>query len=273
MSYRNGEGRDRPASADWVSDIRVSLGFLTRLPVAFAREPDAGGLASSMRAFPLAGAVVGLLSGFVLAIASGLGCPPPVAALLAVTAGVLATGGLHEDGFADTADGLGGGRTREDALAIMRDSRIGSFGVIALVLALGLKAAALASIVEGFGGVWAGLAALVACAAGSRSVLPALLHALPPARADGLGFGAGSPSRMVAAQAAVVAWLVGLLALWPYSILLGLLGVPLACAMGAAAVGAIADRRIGGHTGDIAGAAQMVSETLSLILCAAVLSA
>lgn len=267
MSYRNDEERDRPGIAAWVSDFRLSLSFLSRLPVATAGEEKPGGLAAAMRAFPLAGAAIGLIAGLVLAAAFALGLPAPVAALLAVTAGVLLTGALHEDGLADLADGLGGGADAEDALAIMRDSRIGSFGVIALVLVLGLKVVALASILFAAGG-WTGLAALVAAGAWSRAILPSLMHALPPARSDGLGLLAGTPTRSVAVQALGLAWAIGLLALWSSSILLGLLGLPIASLLGGTAVGWLADRRIGGHTGDVAGAAQVASETLCLIACA-----
>ncbi len=266
MSYRNDEQRDRLGNATWASDFLLSLGFLSRLPVATG-EQEAGSLALAMRAFPLAGAVIGLLAGLVMAVAWAVGLPAPIAALLSVTAGVLLTGALHEDGLADMADGLGGGADTEDALGIMRDSRIGSFGVIALVLALGLKVAALASILAGAGGA-AGLAALLAAGAWSRAVLPALMHALPPARSDGLGVLAGIPARSVAVQAGGLAWVIGLLALWPSSILLPLLLLPIASLLGVAITGWLADRRIGGHTGDVVGAAQVVSELLCLIACA-----
>lgn len=271
MSYRNGGRGDSAAIAGWVSDFRLALSFLTRLPLApAAAEP--GGLARAMRAFPLAGALIGLVCGLVLVVASALGLPAMVSALVAVAAGVLFTGALHEDGLADMADGLGA-RTREDALAVMRDSRIGSFGVIALVLGLMLKATALAAVAGGPGGAWAGLAALVASGAWSRAVLPALLHALPPARGDGLALMAGAPERAVVAQAAILAWFVGLAALWPWSVLLGAIGLPFATALTGLAVGALADRRLGGQTGDVAGAMQVTGEVACLVLCAALLAA
>jgi adenosylcobinamide-GDP ribazoletransferase len=164
------------------------------------------------------------------------------------------------------ADGLGGA-SREEALAIMRDSRIGVFGVLALIFAVALKAAALAALLDAGGS--AALAVPTAAAAWSRAVLPCLLHALPPARNDGLGAAAGAPSRTAVWQALLVAWIGGLIALWPISLFLGLIGIPLACLAGAAAVGWLADRRLGGQTGDVAGAVQVMSEVAALLVAAA----
>src|SRR5437763_523525 len=94
-------------------------------------------------ALPLIGLIVGAIAALVLLGAAWIGMTPAVAAGLALAAAVLVTGGLHEDGLADTADGLGGGKDRDHKLAIMRDSRIGSYGVLALMLTLGLRWSAL----------------------------------------------------------------------------------------------------------------------------------
>ena len=112
--------------------------------------------------------------------------------------GLASTGAFHEDGLADTVDGFGGGRDREHKLAIMRDSRHGTFGILALVLSVGLRAAALAAIGDP---IHAGLA-LVAAHAASRGALPPLMRLLAPARPDGLGAAAGRPTRAVALAAA-----------------------------------------------------------------------
>jgi adenosylcobinamide-GDP ribazoletransferase len=180
------------------------------------------------------------------------------------------TGALHEDGLADVADGFGGGESREVKLAIMRDSRIGSYGVLALFFALVLKVFAIASVVVGTS-IWGGLAAIVASAALSRAASAGLLHVLPPARRDGLSFEAGRPGRSTVLQAAGLAVAVSLVFLWPYSLALGLLLLPLAAAAGLAMTAWLADRQIGGQTGDVAGAAQVVSEVLVLLAAAAVL--
>src|SRR5690606_31782388 len=140
-------------------------------------------LAQAAWAFPLAGLVVGLAGAAVLALGGLAGLPAMLAALLAVGATILATGGLHEDGLADLADGTGGA-TREKRLEIMRDSRIGSYGVLALILAVGLRAAAIAAL---FGQPWLAAAGMVGLAAASRAGMAAGLRLMPPARAGGLG--------------------------------------------------------------------------------------
>ena len=189
----------------------------------------------------------------------GLGDWP--AAVLAVFASIVLTGALHEDGLADTADGLIGGRDREQRLAIMHDSRHGTFGVIALVLSVLLRTTALAVIGEG---VHSGLA-LIAAHAASRAALPVAMFVLAPARADGLGAGAGRPSMAPAIAALAIGLLVSLASLAPAR---GLVAIGLA---GAAmfALGVLAYRRIGGYTGDVLGAFQQVGEIVMLLTAAA----
>ncbi|MBV1704912.1 MAG: adenosylcobinamide-GDP ribazoletransferase, partial [Hyphomicrobiales bacterium] len=159
-----------------------ALAFFTRLPTSAAAStaPPALGWA------PLAGATVGLLSGLAAALALALGLPPLLAAGFALAASVAATGGLHEDGLADTADGLGGGATRERRLEIMRDSRIGAFGALAIGLSLLLRAAAIAEIARR-GGAFAALFALAGAGAVSRAAALAPLALLTPVRDDGAG--------------------------------------------------------------------------------------
>ncbi|TDL81759.1 adenosylcobinamide-GDP ribazoletransferase, partial [Palleronia sediminis] len=192
MSWRHGDlcrgrGRRRVIRTR-LAEAQVALMLLTRLP-AGRIAGAAPGMGASAWAWPLAGLVVGLIAAAAHGVAWAAGCDPLIAGLLAVAAAVLATGALHEDGLGDVADGFGGGRDRDAKLAIMRDSRVGSYGVIALILALGLKAAALAQL----GAEAAG--PLVAAAMASRAVMPVLLVALPPARGDGLGRGAAAVGR------------------------------------------------------------------------------
>ncbi|MGE0213775.1 MAG: adenosylcobinamide-GDP ribazoletransferase [Parvibaculaceae bacterium] len=266
---RDLHGGEGSGLAAWSRELRLSVGFLTRLPVAAPVE--GADMTAAMRLFPAAGALVGLVCGVILLLAAWLGLPAFAAALISIGASLLLTGALHEDGLADMADGLGG-RTREEALAIMRDSRTGSYGVMALILAVGLKAAALTALLGMSGGAWPPvLAVTIATGALSRATLPALLHALPPARNDGLSALAGTPSSSIAGQAALIGWILSTLALLPHSLLLGLLGLPLACAAGAGLVAILASRRLGGQTGDVAGAAQVAAEILGLLLAAAYL--
>ncbi len=147
--------------------------FLTRLPTPRlgAFEPD--WIARSARYFPLVGQLVGLLSAAVW-LAAGRFWPGLPAAVLAVAAGVLATGGFHEDGLADTADGLGDGQDRERRLAIMKDSRIGGYGALALGLMLTLRIGLLAGLSP-----WSGALALVVAHGGARAAAVMVMAALP----------------------------------------------------------------------------------------------
>src|ERR1700691_5165200 len=195
-------------STSWLEagaeEIQASLIFCTRLPLLRASPIAGGAIAKAAWAFPFAGLVVGLTGAIVYALAHKFGLPPWPGAALAVTATVLATGALHEDGLADTADGFGGGKTREQKLAIMRDSHIGVYGVCALALSLLLRVAALASLPNAHLVVWA----LIASHAAARATLPALMFLLPPARRGGLAFVAGQPASGGFAAAAVLGFLI-----------------------------------------------------------------
>jgi adenosylcobinamide-GDP ribazoletransferase len=168
---------------------------------------------------------------------------------------------LHEDGLADAADGLGGGRDRDEKLAIMRDSRHGTFGILALVLSVGLRAAALAGIGDP---LHAGIA-LIAAHAASRGALPPVMRLLRPARADGLGATAGRPSRAVAATAAIIGGGIALVTLGP-----GIGVVALVLTAAATTLAALlARRQIGGYTGDVLGFCQQLGEIVMLLAAAA----
>jgi adenosylcobinamide-GDP ribazoletransferase len=237
--------------ADLIHDCKVALAFLTRLPVRERRAwPDVD-LAASVPWFPLVGALIGLAGGVGYALAVWLGLPRWPAAAIALATTIWLTGALHEDGLADLADGFGGGRTREDKLRIMRDSRIGSYGAIALVLTLLARAGALAAL----GAPWAVGTALVAAGAVSRAALPPLMATLPKARADGLAAGAGRPHPLRAGAAVLVAGLIAIVLLGPAAsaALLGGAG-------GALAVALLTKRQIGGYTGDVLGATQQFAE-------------
>jgi len=239
-------------------DLLLAVSFLTRLPVPFCPSYVEGGLARAMRVFPLAGALVGLLGGAVFT-AAHMVLPPLAAALLAVLATTLLTGALHEDGLADTADGLGARGGREKRLEVMRDSRSGAYGVLALVFTVGLRGAALAAAPSAL----AGLGAMMAAAAFSRACVPAVMQVLPPARADGLGAGAGTPHAGIAATALVLG---GILA----GAGAGLAAAPamLVSLVVAAALTVLARRQFGGYTGDILGATQQLAEIAFILTLA-----
>ena len=239
-------------------DIAGALRFFTRLRVG---EPEPGAALDIDRiawAAPVAGVAVGLVGGLALALTTLLGLPVLLRAGLATAALVVATGALHEDGLADVADGFGGGATRARKLEIMRDSRIGAYGALAIALALILRVGALAAALDG--GFWRAALSLALVAALSRAAALTPLALLPPARADGAGAAAGrlDSSALAAAwgSALVIAVALGLVALGLAHALLA----ALMSAAGALLMVALARRAIRGQTGDVAGAAQQCSE-------------
>jgi adenosylcobinamide-GDP ribazoletransferase len=243
------------------TDIRTGLAFCTRLPVPVAEDAAGAGLARAGWTFPLIGAVVGVLGAIVYWLAATIGLPPFVSATLAVTATMLETGALHEDGLADTADGFAGGGTKERKLEIMRDSRSGAYGVSTIVLSVLLRVGALASLADPA----LVAAALVAAHAGARATLPAFMRAMPRARSDGLSAEAGKPP----VGSAVVAVMLGLLAL---ALCLGSGAALIAALLVTVACGVIAWlslRQIGGQTGDVLGAVEQVSEIVILLTASA----
>jgi adenosylcobinamide-GDP ribazoletransferase len=246
----------------WRDEFLAALTFLTRLPLGMAQaEAPPLSLADTSWAFPVIGVIVGAIGGIAYVIASALALPALAAALIAVATTALITGALHEDGLADTADGFGGGATREAKLAIMRDSRIGTFGVLVLIFSIGLRSAAIADI----GLRWHVFAALIAAHALSRGVLPAALHRLDPARSDGLGAGAGRPDQNQVLIALAIALAIAV-------IVTGLragLSAAIVAALVAIAIGALAQRQIGGQTGDVLGAIEQGAETAAILAIAA----
>ncbi|QCG86603.1 adenosylcobinamide-GDP ribazoletransferase [Azospirillum sp. TSH100] len=256
-----------PPPPRWTQDAALALVFLTRLPlppIGPLNGPLAeGASARAMGWFPLVGALVGLTGGVVFAMAALLHLPPLAGALLALAATVRLTGGLHEDGAADVADGFGGGRDLARKLEIMRDSRAGSYGVLALVFSVGIRAAALAALP-----VPAAVSALVAAGALSRCGLAMMARVLSPARRDGLAAAQGRPAMATVLLALAFGIAIAVAAL-------GGLALPALAAslLAVIAVSALARKQIGGHTGDVFGAAQQVAETAVLLTLSALMGA
>jgi adenosylcobinamide-GDP ribazoletransferase len=264
--------RRRTAAAG--AALGASLRFLTRLPVPTlgpdddsSRLPD---LSRAAWAFPLAGAVIGLLAGATLWLCTWIGLPALPAAAVAIAAGVAATGALHEDGLADTADGLAAGGSAERRLAVMRDSRIGAAGATALALSLVLRVAALSAIIELSPGLAA--AVLVAAEAVARAAALAPMALLPPARSDGIGVAAGRPSRSALVTASCVSAAIAVILLISFGIPLTPLAGILAAAAAALVVVRAAAKAFGGATGDVAGAAEQAGVIAFLLAAAAVVS-
>jgi adenosylcobinamide-GDP ribazoletransferase len=205
-------------------------------------------------AYPLVGAAVGGIGAAMFRLTAML--PPMIGAVWALAAMTLLTGALHEDGLADTADGFGGGRTRAAKLAIMRDSRIGTFGTLALLFSVLLRASAIAQIATPSRVT----AALIGSAALARGCMILLLLLLPPARAEGLSASVATPPSLRAAGGLLLAILIAALAL-PHLLL-----CLTATVASAAAIAWLAHRQIGGHTGDVLGAGEQICECVILTL-------
>lgn len=241
-------------------DLVSAFGLLTRLPVPQG-WPMRG--AASAWAWPIAGLVVGLIAATTGSIALASGMPAGVAAAVALATAAIVTGGLHEDGLADTTDGLFGGWTRERRLEIMKDSSIGSYGTLALVFTALARWSALTALIAS-GHHWQ---ALVACAALSRAPMAVLMATLPNARGSGLSASTGKPTTKIALAAVATATVIAVLTTGAATLAL----VPVA-AIAALAVALVAKSRIGGQTGDILGATQQLAETAALATAAALLA-
>lgn len=245
-------GSDPSSAARATDDVRAAISFMTRLPVGRS-ERD---LAQACWAFPIAGLLIGFAGGGAFALSFSWGVPSVVAALLALLTMALLTGALHEDGLADTADGLAG-NTPERRLEIMRDSRIGVYGVLALIFSVGLRGGALAAMSE----PGTGFAALLAAAALSRGLLPGMMYVMPLASASGLAAGVGTPTRGAAGLA------MGIGAFGAV-VFLGLgagVGIMLLAGTAVVVIALLARRTLGGYNGDTLGAAQQVAEIAILI--------
>lgn len=246
--------------SEFLRQFAAATGLLTRLPI-WRVVPDApANFAAGVWAYPVVGGIVGAIGGFIYALCWHIGLPPAIAGIWTVAAMLLTTGALHEDGLADTADGLGGGASAERKLAIMRDSRIGSYGALALVLALATRGVAITEIARPLDVA----AALIVSGAVSRATIIVVLLASQPARKDGM---AAVLSEIPSAQACAGLAIAALLAilLLPSGSFLALVAITITTGIGAAM---LARAQIGGHTGDILGASAIVADCLVLTLLA-----
>ena len=256
--------RWQAVSIAFAGDTLAMLRFFTRLPVpalSFERDihamPD---FTTAVRALPLAGAIIGCGGAMVVVFANGLGLPHQLVAALALSAIVLITGAMHEDGLADVADGFGGGGTIARKLEIMKDSRLGTYGVMALVLVTLARWSIISALLDDYGAGVTALA-LVAGSAVSRAACVMPMWLLPPARLDGAGYAAARPTdaamKVSAALAAGIA--IILPGFGPAGLRRVIAGLIFA-ALAGVGITELARRHIGGQTGDVAGAAQQISE-------------
>ncbi len=232
------------------ADIPVALALLTRLPVP---ANDFSRSANAAWAYPVVGLVVGALAALGGSLAHYFGLPTPLTALISLSILIISTGAMHEDGLADTADGLWGGHDPARRLEIMKDSRIGAYGVIALILGISARWAALWLLYEIGPGV--ATAAILASAALSRATMPALMATLPHARSSGLSQGVGQVSHPTALLAIAIGAIATLLLTGS-----SLFGALFWAALVTFILAQIARAKIGGQTGDILGATQQITE-------------
>ena len=234
--------------------LLLATQLLTRLPVRISVEADAARSGAAARYYPVVGAALGALAGAVFWVAH-LALPIELALVISTAATLLVTGAFHEDGFADACDGLGGGATRERVLEIMRDSRLGTYGVAGLGLMLAAKILSLAAVPPS-AIPWL----LIAAHAASRSSAVLALATGTYAREDGMArpvsgrVGAGSLALALGFGA------MGFVMLWFLIPMPGLLAGLAGLAAGHLAMRAVYERRLGGYTGDCLGGVQQTSE-------------
>ncbi|MBQ1203877.1 MAG: adenosylcobinamide-GDP ribazoletransferase [Loktanella sp.] len=238
-------------------DLPAAFGLLTRLPVPVDGRAATARGAGAVWAYPLVGMVISAMQALALLGLGAAGLAAPFSAALVLALGVVLTGAMHEDGLADSADGLWGGWDKARRLAIMKDSHIGSYGVIALVLTLLLRWLALTAIAE------AGGFALVLVVIGglSRTMMVGVMAALPHARDTGLSYAVGRPARPAVGMALMLG--VGL------AFAAGETALPILAIVVAMIAALIAKAKIGGQTGDILGAVQQLTEVGLLVWVAA----
>lgn len=252
----------RPSSFDeWLLAFKEQATFFTglKLDVGLPRWQ----LADVLPVLPFIGAGIGLAAGLVFAIVRGIAGPGWLAAVLAVGAAVLLTRALHEDGLADTADGLGP-HALEPArrLEIMRDSRNGTFGVLALAMSVLIKVACLAQLDSA-----TGLVVLIAAHSVSRAVLAYPLLAFSPVHADGLGAQSGKPTDNDVWLTIALGMLLAFVLLLAKGLLVALFA-PLAAVASAWFASHWIAKRLGGYTGDTLGAVQQKAEMVFLVVAA-----
>jgi adenosylcobinamide-GDP ribazoletransferase len=234
-------------------DLPAALGLLTRLPIVIPTDRAVQRGAASAWAYPLVGVVLGVILSATIPFMLWLGLPSGIVAGIILAGSVILTGAMHEDGLADTADGLWGGWDRARRLEIMKDSHIGVYGVCAIAFSLLIRWLALVVIIS-VGAYWV---ALIAVGALSRASMVVLMAVMPNAREGGLSKSVGRP-------ATATTWIAVGIAIG-VAILCGYAGLVVVAAIATLCCGLIARAKIGGQTGDILGATQQVTEMAMLL--------
>lgn len=252
-----GSGLRKIPLMNFLKDIRIVTGFMTRLPVTWPQNSTMADLAGAMWAMPVVGVIVGMITGLALWLGGLFPWPVVVTVIIAVMVQILVTGALHEDGLADVADGFGGGVTARQKRDIMADSRIGSYGVLALIISVTLKIVLLGTPPTWADTFFIWTAAMVL----SRGVLPVVMIMFSAAKTDGLGANAGKPSATCAGTALLLAFIIaGILIPW-----LAAITAVIMVFMTAFLLASLAKFQIGGYTGDVLGTIVGASEIVALM--------
>ncbi len=236
------------------TDLPLAFSLLTRLPITIGKTNR---IAQSAWAYPIVGLAVAVTSACSAIVCMWFGLPAPLAALVCLTFQIVTTGALHEDGLADTVDGLWGGWNKIRRLEIMKDSRIGAYGVLALALSLSARWAAFWLLLSQSPTIALLFIATSGCL--SRAAMVVIMATLPNARASGLSHSIGQAS----VQTTGVACAIGVI----FAILMSgasAFGAVFWAALGALTIGLIAQKKIGGQTGDVLGATQQITEVAIL---------
>ena len=242
--------------SEWYEDIKIASHFLLRIPLPFSGTDWSKGLGTAIRAFPVVGAFIGAIGAIIMLLLTNTALSPLNCGFLVIGAQILITGALHEDGLADFTDGLGGGKNREERLRIMRDSFVGTFGILILICSVGLRVTALASLIEK-----EFVAALLAAGIFSRALIPIVMSILNPAQNNGLGASAQKPE----ISATVTACAIGIISIFFFLNFNQAITACILCLILLTILMFVAHSRLGGYTGDVLGASQQVTETAILI--------
>ena len=258
MSDEDFKKRGRIDRCFW--EITVAGTFLTRLPFRAAYPVKVADLGSAVHMFPVIGLIVGSVGAAALWLATQISLNLIASGAIGLAVVIWITGALHEDGLADFFDGISAW-DRDRRLAIMRDSNIGVFGVLALIFSIVFKIAILAQLLtDGIA-----FSAFIAAAAISRGMIPLLMYFMKPARGDGLGSEVGRPSGEAVGMAVIISSLISGIIFDVWSAIL----ILFSAAMAAMGLGLLAQRRLGGYTGDVLGAAQQFAELAVLVVIGA----
>lgn len=244
-----------------LTDVTLAFVLLTRLPMPRLPQEAFNKSARAVWAYPMVGVVLGALVCGAALFALELGLPASIAAGIGLGLVMLSSGAMHEDGLADTIDGFWGGHSVDQRLSIMKDSEIGTYGTLALVMTVGLRWIALTSLLTISPLAFIGIAAL------SRAAMPVVMHLLPLARASGLAQSVGRPGAPPVVLGLALAALVAGTTMGTATF-----GALLTVLLIAGLVLLLARARIGGQTGDVLGATQQLCELAALLFCIAVMT-